>query len=357
MTFREDSAWALVVPTSMGVRITPVNRQPVHTSRMFEMQATSAESNVLGVSASLGLPTKVLTAFVKDSPIARFIKDELGRRHIAYEGPEVEQDGPWGVRHQFNIADAGYGMRGPRVHNDRAGEVGRTLDVKDFDLGRLFRQEGVRILHISGLIAALSPEAGTFCLKLAEAAKAAGTRIGFDLNHRASFWKGREAELRTLFTRIAQMTDILIGNEEDYQLALGLTGPESGGKDIGAKIESFKGMIATARQAYPNATVFATTLRQVISAGEHLWGAILWDGGAWQVIEPRPIQVYDRIGGGDGFVSGMMYAMLRGWPSEQWAQYGWASGALVASLDTDFAQPMDEDQIWSIWQGNARVKR
>lgn len=357
MDFRPNSAWALVVPTSMGVRITPLHRQPVHVSKSFEMQATSAESNVLGVSASLGLPTKVLTNFVKDSPIAAFIKDELSRRRIAYEGPEVEQGGPWGYRHQFNIADCGYGMRGPRVQNDRAGEVGRTLSVKDFDLNRLFRQEGVQVLHISGLIAALSPQTGEFCLQLAEAAKAEGTRIGFDLNYRASFWKGREAEMRALFTRIAGMADILIGNEEDYQLALGLTGPESGGKDVFAKIESFKEMIETARKTFPNATVFATTLRQVVNANEHLWGAILWDGEGWHVVEPRSIPIFDRIGGGDGFVSGLMYAMLRGWPGEQWVQYGWASGALVTTLETDYATPVDEEQVWSIWQGNARVKR
>lgn len=357
MRFREDSAWALVAPTSMGVRITPLSRQPVRAAHTFEMQVTSAESNVLGVPSSLGLPTKVLTVFVKDSPIAAMIKDDLSRRHIAYEGPEVDQGGPWGYRHQFNIADAGFGMRGPRVHNDRAGEVGRTLNVKDFDLDRLFQKEGVKLLHLSGLIAALSPETGAFCLELAEAAKAAGTRIGFDLNYRASFWKGREAEMRALFTRIASIADVLIGNEEDFQLALGLKGPESGGKDISAKIESFKGMIAKAREAFPNATVFATTLRQVVNANEHLWGAILWDGEGWHVVEPRPIPVYDRIGGGDGFVSGLMYAMLRGWEGQKWVRFGWASGALVATLETDFAVAADEEQIWSIWEGNARVKR
>jgi 2-dehydro-3-deoxygluconokinase len=129
---RKNFTWALVVPTSMGVRITPLNGQPVHCSDTFHMQATSAETNVVSVSSSLGLPVKILTTFVKDSPIARFIKDNLSLRHIAYEGVELEQGGPWGYRHQFNIADSGYGSRGPRVHNDRAGEVGRTLNVKDF---------------------------------------------------------------------------------------------------------------------------------------------------------------------------------------------------------------------------------
>ena len=357
MEFKQNAKYALVVPTSMGVRITPQNRQPVHVSRLFTMQATSAESNVLGVSASLGLKTKVLTTFVKDSPIARFIKDDLSRRHIEYEGAEVEQGGPWGYRHQFNIADCGYGKRGPRVTNDRAGEVGRTLNVKDFDLKRLFGDEGVKVLHLSGLIAAMSPETGEFCLQLAETAKQYGTVVSFDLNFRASFWKGRETELREIFSRIAAASDILIGNEEDFQLALGIQGPESGGKDIAAKIDSFKGMIMNVKAAYPNAKVFATTLRQVVSANEHLWGAILLSGDEWHVIEPRPIQVYDRIGGGDGFVSGMLYGFIKGWDAEKCAQFGWASGALVPTLETDFAEPADEEQIWSIWEGNARVKR
>ncbi len=357
MEFKQNAKYALVVPTSMGVRITPQNRQPVHVSRLFTMQATSAESNVLGVSASLGLKTKVLTTFVKDSPIARFIKDDLSRRHIEYEGPEVEQGGPWGYRHQFNIADCGYGKRGPRVTNDRAGEVGRTLNVKDFDLKRLFGDEGVQELHLSGLIAAMSPETGEFCLQLAETAKQYGTVVSFDLNFRASFWKGRETELREIFSRIAAASDILIGNEEDFQLALGIKGPESGGKDLGSKIDSFKGMIMNVKAAYPNAKVFATTLRQVVSANEHLWGAIMLAGDEWHVIEPRPIQVYDRIGGGDGFVSGMLYGFLKGWEPEKCAQFGWASGALVTTLETDFAEPIDEEQIWSIWEGNARVKR
>jgi 2-dehydro-3-deoxygluconokinase len=164
MELRKDSKYSLIVPTSMGVRITPINRQPVHTSKLFEMHTTSAETNVLNISASLGLPVKALTAFVKGSPIAEFIKSELRARNIEYEGMEITQDGPWGARHQFNIADSGFGPRGPRVHNDRAGEVGRMLDVSGFDLERIFKEEGSKILHISGLIAALSPETSNFCL-------------------------------------------------------------------------------------------------------------------------------------------------------------------------------------------------
>lgn len=354
---KKNCAFSLLVPTSMGIRITPANGQPVHCSDTFTMQATSAETNVASVSSYLGLPVKVLTALVKGSPIARFIKDNLASRHITVEAVEVEQGGPWGYRHQINIADSGLGSRGPRVWNDRAGEVGRLLNVKDFDLDRIFGKEGVQIVHLSGLIGALSPETSQFCLELARAAKKYGTRISFDLNHRASFWKGREAELHAIFKEIASVSDILVGNEEDFQLCLGIEGPEAGGKELGAKIESFKGMITNVKKAYPNAQVFGTTLRQVISTNRHMWGAIMLESNNWHVVEPREIGVFDRIGGGDGFVGGMLYAVLRGWEPEKWIQFGWAAGALTTTLTTDYAQPADEEQVWSVWQGNARVKR
>lgn len=354
---KKDFTYSLVVPTSIGVRITPVNRQPVQSSDLYMLQVTSAETNVASVSSYLGLPVKVLTTFVKDSPIAHLIKSNLAGRHMTYEGKEVPQGGPWGYRHQFNIADSGYGSRGPRVWNDRAGEVGRTLNVKDFDLDRIFGQEGVQIVHMSGLIAALSPETGTFCLELARIAKKYGTKISFDLNHRASFWKNREKELREIFTEIAGISDVLVGNEEDYQLCLGIEGPAPGGKDITAKIESFKEMIRRVKEKFPNTSVFANTLRQVVSANNHMWGAIMLEGENWHVVEPRQIDVLDRIGGGDAFVGGLLYGILRGWEPEKWVQFAWASGVLATTFLTDYVQPADEEQIWSIWEGNARVKR
>ncbi len=354
---KKNFKYSLVVATSMGVRITPVNSQPVYSSDMFLMQATSAETNVASISSYLGLPVKVLTVFVKDSPIAIYIKQNLLSRHMDYEGKEIEQGGPWGYRHQFNITDSGYGIRGPRAYNDRAGEVGRLLNVKDFDIERIFGKEGVQILHLSGLIAALSPETGTFCLELAKAAKKYNTRISFDLNYRASFWKGREKELKNIFIEIANISDILVGNEEDFQLCFGIQGPEPGGKEITEKIESFKAMIGQAKKTFPHASVFATTLRQVINANIHLWGAIMLEGKNWHVVESREIPVLDRIGGGDGFVGGMLYAILKGWEPEKWVQFGWASGVLAATFLTDYAQPIDEEQIWDICKGNARVKR
>ena len=354
---KKDYKYSLIVPTSMGVRISPVNGQPVHSSDTYTMQATSAETNVASISSYLGLPVKVLTVFVKNSPIAIFIKSNLKSRNMDFEGKDISQGGPWGYRHQFNIADSGIGSRGPRVHNDRAGEIGRTLSAKDFDLDRIFSKEGVQIIHLSGLISALSAETCNFCLELARAAKKHGTKISFDLNFRATFWKGREKELREAFTEIASVSDILVGNEEDFQLCLGIEGPEAGGKEIKEKIENFKEMIGRVKKTFPNASVFATTLREVVNTNKHLWGAIMLEGSNWHIVNPREINVLDRIGGGDGFVGGLLYAILKNWEPVKWIQFGWASGALATTFQTDYAQPADEEMVWSVWESNARVKR
>jgi len=357
MELREDARWALVVPTSMGVRITPENRQPVHTAQNFLMQVTSAETNVASVVSYLGEPTKVLTAFVEDSPISAMIKSNLRARFMEFEGPDLPQGDAWGLRHQFNIADSGFGGRGPRVWNDRSGEVGRELKVEDFDLDRIFGEEGVKILHMSGVIAALSPSTSKFCVELAKAAKKHGTVIAMDLNYRASFWKGREEELTKAFHDIAEVCDILYGNEEDFQLCLGIEGPEAGGKSIDEKIEDFKTMIGRVKEAYPEAKYIGTSLREVLSANHHKWGMVLWNEGEFVVCPLRDIDVIDRIGGGDGSVGGVLWGILKGWPVEQCAQFGWATGALAATSLFDYGAPADEEQVWAIWKGNARVKR
>jgi len=354
---KENCKYNLIAPSSMGVRITPFDRQVVETSNLFRMQATSAETNVLNISSSLGLNTLVLTTFVKDSSISKFIKSELRKRNINYMGKDVEQGGPWGYRHQFNIADSGYGLRGPKVLNDRAGEVGRTLNINDFDLDTLFNKDGVEILHMSGLVCALSENTTKFCLELARYAKKSGTLISFDLNYRASFWKGRSEELRKSFMEIASLSDILIGNEEDFQLALGIKGPDAGGNGISSKIESFKGMIKEVSKVYPNVTYYATTLREVKNANEHLWGSITYFNGEFKVIEPREIQVLDRIGGGDGFVGGFLYGILKGWDLDRISEFGWATGVLATTCLDDYATPTDEEQVNQIYIGNARVKR
>jgi len=159
------------------------------------------------------------------------------------------------------------------------------------------------------------------------------------------------------FHEIASCADVLLGNEEDFQLCLGFSGPEAGGKELSAKVESFKNMIVQVKEKYSNAKVFATTLRQVLSANEHLWGGIMLAGNEWFVEMPRRIEVLDRIGGGDGFTAGVLYGILSGMEPSKWVKFGWATGVLAVSSLNDYAEPADEKQVWDVYAGNARVQR
>ena len=153
------------------------------------------------------------------------------------------------------------------------------------------------------------------------------------------------------------MSDILLGNEEDFQCCLGMEGPEAGGKGLSGKIEAFKEMLSRIRECFPSAKILATSLREVRDAETHLWGVIVSSADETVVVEPREIHVLDRIGGGDGFTGGLLYGLLKGWSIEDCAHFGWASGALAVTLSSDYATPADEEQVWSIWKGNARVRR
>jgi 2-dehydro-3-deoxygluconokinase len=335
----------LVIPTSMGLRLAPRNRQPVHAAQDFSLHVTSAESNVGSVASYLGRNVTILTALVRGSPLARRIRDDLAGRHMRVIAREVDAGGPWGHRHQINVADSGFGVRGPRVYNDRAGEVGRTLSPGDFDLNRIFIDEGARIVHTSGLFAALSPTTGELCKEIARAAKASGSAVSFDLNYRASLWEQEPERLRALFREIADYADILIGGAQEFEHTLGI--PAADVRD----------MIAEAGKRHPGVSIFATTDRRAVTANEHRWGASIYADGQWREVAPRTVPVLDRIGGGDGFVGGLLYAILQGWDAERALHFGWASGALAVTMETDHAQPADEAQIWTIWEGDARVKR
>ena len=276
MNLRETYRYAIACPTSMGLRITPENRMAVQNSNLFYLQATSAESNVLNIASSLGHECLVLTKFVKGSPVADFIKRQLRARNIRFEGLDVEQGGPWGYRHQFNIADSGFGLRAPRVWNDRAGEVGRTLSIEDFDVDRIFGQEGVAILHLSGLIAAMSHETTECCLALAKAAKQYGTLVSLRPQlprHVLEGPRGGTRPRRSMKSR--RWPTCSSATRRTSSSALASKAPKQAAKTSSSKIESFKAMISQVKQKYPNAQMFATTLRQVISANEHLWGAIV----------------------------------------------------------------------------------
>lgn len=353
MELRPDARWAVAVPTSVGVRLTPEDHHGVHHATRFRMQATSAETNAASVASFLGLPVAVLTNFVEGSPIAAFIKADLRSRGMTLFGPDIPAGGPWGHRHQFNLADTGYGARGPRVWNDRAGEVGRELDAADFDLDQIFDVDGVQVVHLSGMVASLSPKSVEFSREVARRANASGTVVSFDLNYRASLWEGREAELRSAFEEIAATAGILFGNSHAFRDCLGIEILPDG---TDAVVQS-RAAIDALRSAYPRAEWVGASIRESESASRHRWGLVLWGNGGFEVADPREIDVLDRIGGGDGAAGGLLYGILKGWSAERCLQFAWATGVLASTTLDDHASPADEAQIWSIWAGNAAVQR
>ena len=354
MTKKQEKIYDIVAPSSMGVRMCPIGGEAIEYSDQFHMQATSAETNVLSVFSSLNLKAKVLTLFVKDGLISTFIKRDLNKRRIAFDPIDIEKDNPWGVRHQINFADSGFGFRAPKLENDRAGEVGSHLSLTHFDLDKLFDQQGVKLLHLSGLIVSLSTASADFCLALAKKAKQSNTLISFDLNYRASFWKNRKKDLSEVYHELVGLADILIGNEEDIQQTLFINGPT-----VHQKIDdkAYQTMILDVASKYANLSVISITLRDVLSVNKHMWGALTYQNKRFYHIPPEAIDVYDRIGGGDAYAGGLLYGLNRGWDIEKSTQFGWSAGVLAVSHRYDYILPTHEDDLWRIWEKNTRIKR
>ncbi|MBP5750743.1 MAG: sugar kinase [Firmicutes bacterium] len=338
MIFKDSCKYDIAAVSSMGLRLCPAGRQSLFSGAPLQLQATSAETNVLTALSSLGMRAKVLTRFVEGLETSRYIKAELSRRGIETEGPDVPQGGPWGYRHQINFADSGFGCVPPAVQNDRAGEVGRSICASDFDAEKLFVEDGCRIFHFSGLVASLSETSGKACLELAKAAKAAGTKISFDVNYRPSLHAGREKELFELFDELCGLADILSG--ASYMVSEG----KGRAKDLDEESE----YIERLHERYPQADVFFSCCRREESANRHSVGACLWADGVLTRRELQELDVCDRIGGGDGYLAGVLYGLLKGYDAKVCLDLGWAVSAMAVSGPEDYAQPASEQQLREI---------
>lgn len=346
INFKKKATYDLVTITSMGLRISPLNNQPIHTSDLFRMQVTSAESNVLTLSAALGLKTKVLSKFMAGS-IGQKIKNNLLSRHIEYEGKTIQQQSPFGYRHQINIVESGSGYRAPKVVNDRAGEVARSITYAEFDLEKLFNNDGVKLLHISGLFASLSKETGKACLDIIKHAKQQNTKVSFDINYRPSFWQGRESELKDIFKEIASLSDILIGNLKTIEITL----------DFNFKSKKTNQKMSELLETYPNLQCVATSERTIKTTNNHLFGSSVKTKEKESIIPQKSIEILDRIGGGDGFVGGLLYGLLKDYSIEKANKLGWANAVLTMTLENDYSQPINEQELWAIYEGIPRIKR
>jgi 2-dehydro-3-deoxygluconokinase len=254
-------------------------------------------------------------------------------------------------------SDRGYGVRAPVVFYNRANEAGAMLKPGDFNWDEIFAC-GVRWFHSGGIFAALSETTGELIIEGMKAARKVGAVTSFDLNFRAKLWNiwGGEEKARSVLRRIVEQVDVIVGNEEDLQLGLGIPGPAVA---AASKLDpaSFIGMIGDVVERFPTVKVVATTLREVHSTNRHSWGAVAWMDGKTFASPTCELDVYDRIGGGDGFAAGFFYGLLSGADPEQAVRLGWAHGALITSFPGDTTMATLE-QVESLAKGcTARVQR
>ena len=238
----------------------------------------------------------------------------------------------------LNFTEKGYGIRAALGCSDRANSAASQIRPGEVDWDRLFGEEGVRWFHTGGIFAALAPNTSEAVIEAVVAARRHGTVVAYDLNYRASLWKsqGGKEGAQKINRRIAQYVDVMIGNEEDFTACLGF---EVEGLDEHiSKIDpsNFKKMIASAVKEFPNFRVAATTLRNARTATFNDWGAVLWAAGRFHEAPMREnLEIYDRVGGGDGFASGLAYGFLEGKGPQGAVEYGAAHGALAMTTPGD----------------------
>jgi 2-dehydro-3-deoxygluconokinase len=254
-------------------------------------------------------------------------------------------------------SDRGYGVRAPVVFYNRANEAAALLKPGDFDWKTIL-SGGVRWLHSGGIFAALSETTGELIIEGMQAARAAGAVISFDLNYRAKLWNlwGGPERAQSVIGRIVENVDVLVGNEEDMQMGLGIPGPQVAARsklDPGAFVE----MIEKVLQKYPQIKVVATTLREVHSTNRHSWGAVAWINGQTYASPTCELDIHDRVGGGDGFAAGFFYGLLTGEEPQEAVNLGWAHGALMTTFPGDTSMATVEQVRAFAKGGSARIQR
>jgi 2-dehydro-3-deoxygluconokinase len=330
---------------------------PFRKARSFDIHVSGGEYNVAANLADcFGLKTGIATAMV-DYGIGELVQGRVREMGVKPFYKFFEHDGVRGPNIATVYSDRGQGVRPPVVFYNRANEAGGMLKPGDFDWKTIFGN-GVRWFHSGGIFAALSSTTSELIVEGMQAAKAHGAVTSFDLNYRAKLWAtiGGAAKGQEMIRKIVANVDMLVGNEEDLQKGLGIEGQDVEHKSE-LDPEAFFKMIERAVEKFPNVKMVATTLREVKSTNRHEWAAVLWYDGKRYVSPTMQLDVIDRIGGGDGFASGLIYGMLTGKEPEQSLRLGWAHGALITTFpgDTTMARLPEVETLAK--GGSARVQR
>lgn len=352
----QNGALDLVSVGALNHRVDP-GIIPFRKATEWHVYPSGGEYNVAANLADcFRLRTGLVSAMV-DYPIGDLIADRVRAMGIKPFYKHFTHNGVNGPNMATIYSDRGHGMRAPVVFYNRANEAAAQLKPGDFDWNAILA-EGVRWLHSGGIFAALSETTGEVIIEGMQAAKAAGAVISFDLNYRAKLWNiwGGQARAQSVIARIVENVDVLVGNEEDLQMGLGIAGPK-----IAAKSELdpsiFFGMIDQVLDKYPQIKVVATTLREVHSTNRHSWGAVAWINGQTYASPTCELDVYDRVGGGDGFAAGLFYGLLAGEQPQEAVNLGWAHGALLTTFPGDSTMATLEQVRAFAKGGSARIQR
>jgi 2-dehydro-3-deoxygluconokinase len=334
----------------------------VHTTRTFRTWEGGGEYNVTrGLRRCFGLRTAVVTALA-DNGVGRLVEDLILQggvdssliKWVPYDG--LGQS----VRNGLNFTERGFGIRGALGVSDRGHTAVSQLKKGDIDWEHIFGDLGVRWFHSGGIFAALSATTPQVVEEAMACAKNHGTIISYDLNYRPSLWKsiGGQTKAQEVNRKLAHYVDVMIGNEEDFTACLGFQ-VEGMDENLSAlPVENFKKMIQLAVETFPNFKATGTTLRTVKTAGINDWGAICWaNGRIYEATMRENLEIYDRVGGGDSFASGLIYGLMTTGDPQQAVEYGAAHGALAMTTpgDTTMARLGEVEKIMA--GGGARVDR
>ncbi len=330
---------------------------PFRKARAVDIHVSGGEYNVAANLADcFGLHTGIASAMVRYG-IGEMVQNRVREMGVRPFYKYFDHDGVRGPNIATVYSDRGYSVRPPVVFYNRCNEAAALLKPGDFDWDGIFKK-GVRWFHSGGIFAALSETTSDVIIEGMKAAHKAGAVNSFDLNYRGKLWApiGGLDKAQHVLRKIAEHVDVLIGNEEDLQTGLGIKGPEVTAK---SKFDTtvFFQMIERVIREFPNIKMVATTLREVESANKHQWGAVLWYDGEKFETPKTELTVLDRIGGGDGFATGLIYGLLDGRNPQEALKLGWAHGALLTTFPGDTTMARLPEVEAFVKGGSARVQR
>jgi 2-dehydro-3-deoxygluconokinase len=356
LNIRKDAALDLVSLGALVHRLDP-GIIPFRKATHCDIHVSGGEFNVAAnLSDCFRLNTGIATAMV-DYPIGDLIAERVRAMGVKPFYRRFKHDGVQGPNMATVYSDRGQGVRPPVVFYNRCNEAAAQLKPGDFDWKAIFAG-GVRWFHSGGIFAALSPTTSDVILDAMKAAKEAGAIISFDLNYRAKLWNisGGQDRAVSVLERIVKNVDVLVGNEEDLQMGLGIPGPDVKAK---SKLDAsaFISMMGNVLKKHPHVKVVATTLREVHSTNRHSWSAVAWVNGKTHTAPTAELDVVDRVGGGDGFAAGFFYGLLTGESPDDAVRLGWAHGALLTTFPGDTTMSTVEQVRAFAKGGSARIQR